>query len=365
MKIGIITFHRALSYGAGYQTLALQNYLKDLGHTVEIIDYIPTRFTFKNLVFGQLFKKNFKEFLVKCIPYILCKTTEFFTTKHFAFKHLNVSKKRYKTASGLNSATLDYDLLITGSDQVWNLKFDALENIKPYLLEFESDRTKKVSYASSIGMDNFDEVGSTVKEEFTSLLSGYKIIAVRESSAVELLKGLGIDAELVLDPTFLLNGDIWRAIAKEHKVKEKYVFVYGLYRNNELHRFANELAKKHGLSVINLATTYDFNKNAKNKIIASHEDVLGYISGAECVVTDSFHGTALSVNMQKPLYIFAAPRYNTRLASLIKLLGLEHRYVSEDNQTVCDITMDYEEIHRKLMAEREKSYDFLERAING
>ncbi len=364
MKIGIITFHRALSYGAGYQTWALARYLKNLGHAVEIINYIPTRFTFKNLVFGQLCKKSLKEFLVKCAPYVVCKTTEFITTKNFAKKHLTVSGKTYKKPNDLTQQSSDYDLLITGSDQVWNLKFDTLQNIKPYLLNFENDKSKKISYASSIGMDSFNDITDDTKEEFARLLSGYKVISVRESSAVELLKTLGVDAKLVLDPTFLLNGDDWRSLAKNKKQPEKYVFVYGLYRNKELHKFANNLAKAHNLKVINLATTYDFNKNAKNKIIASHEEVVGYINNAECVVTDSFHGTALSVNMQKPLYIFPAPRYNTRLESLIKLLGLESHYVLSGNQNLCDTTMDYTEINAKLEEERKKSYEFLGRAIN-
>ena len=38
-KIGIITFHRAINYGALLQTYALQKVIKRMGHDCIIIDY--------------------------------------------------------------------------------------------------------------------------------------------------------------------------------------------------------------------------------------------------------------------------------------------------------------------------------------
>lgn len=39
MKTGIITFHRAINYGAVLQTYALQKYLNNDGYDAEVIDY--------------------------------------------------------------------------------------------------------------------------------------------------------------------------------------------------------------------------------------------------------------------------------------------------------------------------------------
>ena len=41
MKIGILTFHRAINYGAFLQAFALKTYLTSLGNEVEIVDYWP------------------------------------------------------------------------------------------------------------------------------------------------------------------------------------------------------------------------------------------------------------------------------------------------------------------------------------
>lgn len=41
MKIGILTFHCAINYGAIMQSYGLQEYLKKLGHEAYLLDYRP------------------------------------------------------------------------------------------------------------------------------------------------------------------------------------------------------------------------------------------------------------------------------------------------------------------------------------
>lgn len=364
MKIGIITFHKALSYGSEYQSFALQQYLTKMGHTVEIIDYVPERFKFFNLVFKQTAKRSFKERLIKFLPFATCKATEYLTTMQFVKKHLNLSKNCYSSLQDFEEKPLEYDVYVTGSDQVWNFNFDTLDIIKPYMLSFASKPAKKISYAASIGMESYDQLDPSVKDAVTKLLSEYSNISVRENRAVEILDSIGVASKWVLDPTFLLKSDDWKAIAKSKTNKGKYVFVYGLYRNKELYKFANKLAKENNLKVVNLANCYDFDLKAKNKVFVSCEKLLSYLRDAECVVTDSFHGTALSINMNTPLYVFPALRYNSRLASLVELLGLQNRYITNNDYDNKEISMDYTNVNSILDKEREKSYDFLQSAIN-
>lgn len=364
LKIGIITFHKALSYGAGFQAYALQEYLIQKGHEVEIIDYVPKRFTFGGLVLKQPKNKSLKSKVIKFIPYTVCKCTQFLLMKRFVQKYIKLSFLKYKSSKDFIDADYNYDDVVTGSDQVWNLNFDSFDAIKPYLLDVKDEHIKRISYASSIGMDSFDEIDNATKKEFSKLLLKYSKISVRENSAVELLASIGVESQLVLDPTFLLKKEEWLRLLAPPKIKQKYVFIYGLYRNKGLYKFANELAQKNGLAIVNMADSYDFNFKAKNKIVVTHEKLLGYIANAECVITDSFHGTALSVNMEKPIFVFPAPRYNTRLESLIGLLGLQDRYVANTDFVVDGIDMDYAKISKKLEMERNKSFEFLNEALN-
>lgn len=365
MKIGIITFHKALSYGSEYQSFALQQYLTKLGHTVEIIDYVPPRFKFSSLVFKRPKNRPLKEQIIKYIPFTTCKFTEYVTTQLFVKKHLTLSENCYTYLKDFQDKPLDYDVYVTGSDQVWNFNFDTLDIVKPYMLSFAKNPAKKISYAASIGMDSYDALEPELKKAANELLSDYSAISVRENRAVEILDSIGVKSQWVLDPTFLLRGDDWKSLAKKKTNKGKYIFVYGLYRNKKIYKFANKIAKENNLKVINLANCYDFNLKAKNKIFVSCEKLLSYLRDAECVVTDSFHGTALSINMNKPLYVFPALRYNSRLASLIELLGLQDRYVTDENYDNKKIEMDYSSVNAILDEERKKSYDFLDKAING
>lgn len=79
---------------------------------------------------------------------------------------------------------------------------------------------------------------------------------------------------------------------------------------------------------------------------------MSYLRDAELVIPDSFHGTALSINMNRTLYVFPALRYNSRLASLVELLGLQDRYVVDNNYDNKEIKIDYARVNAILDEER-------------
>lgn len=360
-KVEIITFHKALSYGAGFQAYALQEYIKNLGYNVEIIDYIPFRFSVWYSIFHQPRTTRTLKKIIKFIPYIICKGTSYLIIEKFNKRYLELSEKKFKREKDFISYNWDGEIFITGSDQVWNLNFDSFENIRPYLLSFTKDTDIRIAYASSIGMENFNSVDNAEEIEFKKLLEKYKIISVREDSAVNLLDNIGIKAERLLDPTFLLDGEYWRNFACKIKEKSKYIFIYGLYRNKELYALANQIAKYAKLQIINMADSYDFCKNAKNRIIVSHKQLLGYIANAECVITDSFHGAALSLNMNIPLFVFPSARYNSRIQSLVKLMRIEDRYIvgNMNYERYRNFKMDYSTVNRILESERIKAKKYL------
>lgn len=358
-EIGILTFHKAVSYGAAYQAYALQTYLDLIGYNAKIIDYIPPRFTTFNSIFCIPSSGSTAKKIIKFIPYVLSKATSVYMLLRFNKKYL-VLTDSYHTEQELKNSKLTFDTFITGSDQVWNLNFDKFEYIRPYLLSFT--KHKKISYAASIGMDSFEQISTETIQHFVDLLNQYDSISVREDSAKNLLQSVGIESEWVLDPTFLLSRTDWEKIAKIPK-ENKYVLVYGLYRNKNLYKIAKAIAEKHNLNIVNVADNYDFFPCAKNKVFITHEQLLGYLMNAECVVTDSFHGTALSVNFNTPFYVVPAKRYNTRIDSLLKLFGLSTRCIAEENVFRDDYTMDFECINSKLQRAREKAYYYLKQNI--
>ncbi len=358
-EIGVLTFHKAVSYGAAYQTYALQTYLNGIGYDVKIVDYIPPRFTTFNSIFSMPANGNKVKKIIKFIPYVLSKATSVYMLQRFNKKYLTLTDS-YCTEQELIDSDLRFDTFITGSDQVWNLEFDKFENIRPYLLSFT--KQKKISYAASIGMTSFEGCPEKILHQFINLLNQYDSISVREVSAKILLDSIGIESEWVLDPTFLLKRSDWEKISQKPK-ESSYVLVYGLYRNKTLYKIAKSIAKNNGLKIVNVSDNYDFCSSAKNKVIITHEQLLGYLMNAECVVTDSFHGLALSVNFNTPFYVVPAKRYNTRIDSLLKMFELSNRCITEENSFPSDYVINFERVNSKLKIEREKAYYYLQHEV--
>lgn len=133
-----------------------------------------------------------------------------------------------------------YDIYITGSDQVWNPQHGF--SIEPYFLTFVKDKkAKKIAYASSIGLEKIRENEQVC---FQKWLSSYDAIGVRENTAVELLSPL-VDGRItqVLDPTFLLDVSHWQSIAQKPQC-EDYIFAFLLRFNAEFIDYLLKISKE-------------------------------------------------------------------------------------------------------------------------
>ena len=138
-------------------------------------------------------------------------------------------------------------LFIVGSDQVWNYKF-GLGREKEFLLF--ADYNKTISYAPSFGIN---KVEYGYKDKITKELNNIKYISVRESEGAEMIKKLiNRDAEVVLDPTLLLDIDEWNKIKRKPKVfnHKKYILTYFL--GNQKDEIRNEIKN---MATKNLAYT--------------------------------------------------------------------------------------------------------------
>lgn len=366
-KVGIITLHRVVNYGSVLQTYALQEKIKELEYTTEVIDYYPERLTLIGMLKriknkGEKFKKSF--FIrniarIVVFPSYLIRFHVFFS---FLRKHINMTKKTYKTHEEMRKEKFDYDIYCTGSDQVWNSgwneKFDY-----PYYLDFAPDDKKKISYAASFGKSELDNNEIELTKKF---LSRYDSISVRELSGVKIVENLGIKNSVnVLDPTLLLNGDEWRKISSNRFKNEDYILVYNLNRNKNIDDYAKNLSKKTGLKIKFLSyQLHEFYKKGKIYCNPKVEDFLALIDNAKYVITDSFHATAFSVNFNTQFIIVYPKKYGTRLQSILKLLNLENRVAKDKfDLSVIEEKINYNDVNKIIDAERKKSLNWLEKAL--
>lgn len=366
MKIGTLTYHRAVNYGAVLQTYALQKVLDKLNIESEVIDY---RAPYIEWIYKPFCMRNVKNLgdvlkIIEGAPIKYKKKKQFYK---FINKHIKLSKEIY-TVENIKKANDVYDAFLTGSDQVFNL--DCSNNDKNYFLDFVSDIKKKNSYAASFGFDN---VPNGQENEYKELLATFNNISVREKQGVKIVKDIvDKDAIEVLDPTLLLSKKEWEQIVEESKVKEKgYILIYAMKPSEVLMKSASKLSEMTGLEIVFLKDSLTkegqniLDKNIKYVKHVDPEEFIELFSKAEYVITNSFHGTAFSINFNKKFFmelLDSKMNVNSRLENILDMLDLRNRQIlSLDSITTDEI--DYERVN-KILEERKKiSMDYLTKNI--
>lgn len=362
-KVCIITQHRVVNYGSVLQAYALQKKIMDLGCECQLIDYYPERFTpmgmlkrIKNK--GELYKKHLlirTAARIIIIPSYIKRFNMFF---NFVENYLNLTERTYRNRSELEKEQFDYDVYCTGSDQVWNSGWN--EGIEyPYFLSFAPDSDKKISYAASFGRACLPTEEETVTRQ---LLSRYNALSLRELSGVEIVKRLGIkDAVNVLDPTLLLSGEEWRNISSGKFKDEDYILVYNLNRNKKIDNYAKNLSKKTGIRVKYLSyQLHEFYRNGKMLCNPKVEDFIALIDNARYVITDSFHATAFSMNLNTDFVIVYPGKYSTRLQSILEIVGLTNRVAKDENDLgIVEKRIMFESVNNIISTKRKESLKWL------
>lgn len=351
-RVGILTVHRSLNYGAVLQAYALIRVLNNNGYSAQIVDYISEAVLQREHKSGITIKELLKR-IVWMNKYGACKNKEN-KFREFARKYYTLSSKSYDR-SNIQEAEPKYDYFVTGSDQIWN--FDITNSDTVFMLDFVSDSHKKKSYAASFG---YEKIPDAYCEKTKEMLSQYSSLLVRENSGVQILQEMGLEGKMVLDPTLLLNSDQWLEIARPNYDSEKYILVYTVAAPTHLYEAAKNMAKKMGVKVKVVKLEPARHQKGMEQIYdAGPIDFVSLIKNAECVFTTSFHGLAFSLNLGKEVYFEADEAKNkntTRLIHLAELLEVMNRRIESDN--VADLSenpINWAVVYEHLKLERENS----------
>lgn len=368
MNVLITTMHRGYNYGSALQAYALSEAVRSIGHRPLLLDYIPERLLFnknlKHLLRGLVFGKNTRQRYesLRGIIHLLCVGYYF---GRFFRRHLTMTKQ-YHNKDDIYRAQFCSDVYMTGSDQVWN-SFHNQGLDKIFFLDFAPEGAKRIAYAASFGKMHLED---WEREETKKLLDKYQAISVRESQGLKILDDLDIHTgKHVLDPTLLLSREEWMKRCSLSKQKyERYLLVYTVEPNvHQLIEYAQEIAKKLSLKIY--VVDWGFKKYpGTNKLVSniSPLQLMSYFLQADFVVASSFHGTAFSINANKPFITVSPRKFNSRVESLLKLLNLEGRLVDEGAKLDLDqitLPIDYKSVNSILDKERACSLHFLKHAI--
>lgn len=355
MKIAIYTLPFEKNYGGVLQAYALQEYLISEGHEVVILQRRRDSGLIKNIL-----KRIKWAFYKVCAKININRNNVFVKFENFKLKHLHQSRLMFSSQEiakwckdeGIN-------VVVVGSDQVWRL--NSAQDINDAFLAFVPVKVKRIAYAASFGVDYW-EFSNEMTARINALIREFELISVREQAGIDLCKKhLDINATLVLDPTLLAGRKLFQKIVdSEKKDLHAGVFCYFLDPNNKKRFLANSASKSLGCECFGNLT--DLRKDSIEEWVSS-------FIRADFVITDSFHGTCFAILFEKQFIALSnSSRGNARFQSLLKLVGLENRFVSDnvDPKEMLNrmkLLIDYKTVNKKLSFERAKARGKLMEAI--
>ena len=365
MKTGLVTFYHIHHYGALLQAAATQRAVETLGSECEIIDY----FVNQN---NDLFRKptglgSMAADAHTALHYRALKT-RYQRFERFSKDHLHISGHRFESLEELRNAELPYDVILSGSDQIWNPKIFPDGRFDPVFFGAFSEK-RKIAYAPSFGIPKIPE---EMVAELKGYLGSFSHLSARETQGSQILREVtGEEFPVVLDPTLLLTAEQWGAMAETPKgyPTDGYILCYCINKPGALAPYIRQLAEKTGLPVVQLCgIRQKVYPKAHCILDAGPAEFLALFQNASYVCTNSFHGTVFSVQFQKPFFTAVAPAElaapeRSRTFSILNRLGLTNRVIGKGDTAGLLDEIDWEAVAADLAKARESSMAYLRAAL--
>ena len=377
MNVGIISCYGWLmktgNYGTLMQNWALQTILQRLGcqttwlavaphanstqHTslLSKVQYVlshPTSIhrkikeikqTKKQIAFYQKYPRKIEPFLDKYVPH----------TPYIPLQELE--KQGYLQ---------DIDVYIVGSDNVW-------ENVNDiYFLGFAENTAIKLAYAASAPWAHLEQ---DWPQKAAPYLKKFQGISVRESAGIDLIDKTGCHAEHVLDPTLLLNKEDYLKLTQS-EADSPAIFAYVVNNSQallsllpQLENISRQLAIPLRIAALQNA---EYDIPANYYCSPTPTEWIKNFANAPFIVTNSFHGMAFSIIMQKPFVVLPQSQTNSkgnsRFSSLLGQLGLENHILREKDQleNIVKTSINWKSVDQALSSLQQKSIHWLSQTLS-
>lgn len=330
MKIGIVTVFDAVNYGSFLQAFALQEAIISITPSADVKMIKTSSLLYEKWRFTSLFSYNPRK-----IPFKYTLLRKYIK----AWSHFKVTRRKK-----------DFDLVIIGSDEMWQLKNKTLKSL-PEFFGIGIEAKRKITYAVSCNNTTSQDIKK--RPYILANINKLDAISFRDDATVDAYAPfIENEYEMVIDPTLLIDMEKYAIIPDE----SGYLLVYSYQLKPEMIKVVKEYAKLNNLKIYCIGQNFQW---CDKQIPASPFEFLGYIKNAKIVFTDTFHGTVLSIALKKDFWVFAS--HKVKVKKIIEQLGLVGRNISsiESGKDVNDICIDYDKVYEKLGILRRKSIDYL------
>lgn len=338
MNVNIMTLHNANNVGAFLQAFSLQTVLQQMGHNVSFMQ------------FKSETKKSGK--LSKVMYYLKQGKLALILFKYKSAKKYDGVYKYLNVNSDFFGNDKEYDTVVVGSDELWNVECPHFTH-QPQFFGKDIKAKRLVAYAVSANNSSVSDIEKSGYD-----FNNFSYISVRDSNTYNLVKEMSnTDAEIVCDPTLLIDTFDDHIPAVD---RNGYILVYSYGLTSKEIKAVKKFAKKEKKKLISVGT---YNSWCDENVVADPFEFLGWLKNADYVVTSTFHGTVLSVKLHKQFVVFSQESH--KVEYFIKQMSLENR-----DATSCPCIEDlfsekinYAEVENKIQILRNKSYEYLKKAL--
>ncbi len=377
-QVGIlaVTYH---NYGSILQSFALQEKVKEYGFKTEILNYSESKI-------AKIWRCRDSEYLYTRMK-MLWKLLKIKVKGKDNIENLNIRNKAFNSfikgnfafsrhtnsLKDLRKMSLNYDMIILGSDQVWH-PMNVYMNY--FTMNFVPNEVIKAAYAPSFGVS---EIPEKYLKFYHDYLFRINYLSCREKSGIKLIKDIsGRNSLHVCDPTMLLSGKQWEELVLHPKYKnEKFIFCYLLGNNPKQRSLAKSLKELTELKIIALTHIDEYVKSDENYADEAPYNVgpiefLDLIKHAEYVMTDSFHASVFSILFHTKFYVFnrfeetKGKSTTTRISSLLEVADLKDRFSRSDDSPTGLLNkkqIDWQNVDAKIDEFRKISIEYLEEIL--
>ena len=357
MKIGILSMQKIHNYGSFLQALSLKMQLEFRGHDVYFIDIIRGKQIVKTAHVSK------KYYLSKLDKYFFKRIENYFLARKMSHIHVSDYEKYLETNKTLPEGE-EYDLVIIGSDEVFNATAQTSWGFSQQLFGKVENAKHVVSYAASCGQTTFEKARQLgIEYELKDAMKKLEYISVRDSNTADFVKTVtGKEPVIHLDPVFISDFDEYIPKIKKRK-PYMLVYAYGNRINNPKEIDAiKSYAKKNNLDILCVGMQQRW---CKNNISANAFELLAYVKNASCVVTDTFHGTVFSIKYNKKFATLVRESNENKLGNLLEKFNLGSKRVCklESLASVLDANVDFGSVNEVISVERNNSYEYIDKVL--
>ena len=350
MKIGILSMQRVINHGSFLQSYGLKKMVESLGHTVRFVDV-----KYGDRIYNEVSKLG---------PSTPIYVRFFKKVNHILFNIVKeiLFKKKYFPISGINCPVNEdeCDCVIVGSDEVFNFYQNSPWGLSDQL--FGKMNTKAISYAGSFGNSTTEVIKRLeLQDRLAEDMNHFSAISVRDDNSFECVKYItGSEPFIHLDPVLMFPFKEEQEAVGPVKFKN-YIAVY-CYDNgikDEVQIAAiKQFAKRNNKKIISLGF---YNEWCDYNLICSPFELLVYFKNADYVITDTFHGSVISIKQNRK-FVTVVRKYNEKkLGDLLQRFGLNERIISSFDhfEEIIEKEIDYTVINEFIRDEQNKAQTYL------